>query len=95
MAAFDAHEEASGRFSSRVLSVAAPVAGAADASEGTATSAWARMMCRRCWTAGSCQRGLQGAWGWSLFGVVWTAAVLCIGAKLFNRLQHPLWSTAL
>lgn len=38
---------------------------------------------------------LRGAWGWTLFGVVWTAAALGIGAKLFNRLQHPLWSTGL
>ena len=38
---------------------------------------------------------LRGAWGWSLFGVVWTAAALGIAAKLFNRLQHPLWSTGL
>lgn len=38
---------------------------------------------------------LRGAWGWSLFGVVWTAAALGIVAKLFNRLRHPLWSTGL
>ncbi|MBI5279036.1 MAG: hemolysin III family protein [Burkholderiales bacterium] len=38
---------------------------------------------------------LRGAWGWSLFGVVWTAAALGMAAKLFNRLQHPLWSTGL
>jgi hemolysin III len=38
---------------------------------------------------------LRGAWGWSLFGVVWTAAALGIIAKLFNRLRHPLWSTGL
>jgi hemolysin III len=38
---------------------------------------------------------LRGAWGWSLFGVVWTAAALGVAAKLFNRLQHPLWSTGL
>lgn len=38
---------------------------------------------------------LRGAWGWSLFGVVWTAAALGIAAKLFNRLRHPLWSTGL
>ena len=38
---------------------------------------------------------LRGAWGWSLFGVVWSAAVLGIAAKLFNRLRHPLWSTGL
>ncbi|MFT4265797.1 MAG: hemolysin III family protein [Xenophilus sp.] len=38
---------------------------------------------------------LRGAWGWSLFGVVWAAAALGVGAKLLNRLQHPLWSTGL
>lgn len=38
---------------------------------------------------------LRGAWGWSLFGVVWAAAALGVTAKLFNRLRHPLWSTGL
>ena len=38
---------------------------------------------------------LRGAWGWALFGVVWAAAALGIVTKLLNRLQHPLWSTAL
>ena len=38
---------------------------------------------------------LRGGWGWSLFGVVWTMAVLGVTAKLFNRLRHPLWSTGL
>ncbi|MEY8690099.1 MAG: hemolysin III family protein [Leptothrix sp. (in: b-proteobacteria)] len=38
---------------------------------------------------------LRGAWGWSLFGVIWTAALLGVVAKLFNRLRHPLWSTGL
>jgi hemolysin III len=38
---------------------------------------------------------LRGAWGWSLFGVVWGAAALGVVAKLFNRLKHPLWSTGL
>ncbi|MBP6764271.1 MAG: hemolysin III family protein [Rubrivivax sp.] len=38
---------------------------------------------------------LSGAWGWSLFGVVWGAAAIGIGAKLLNRLRHPLWSTGL
>ena len=37
---------------------------------------------------------LRGAWGWSLFGVVWGLAVLGIVAKIFDRLGHPLWSTA-
>lgn len=38
---------------------------------------------------------LIGAWGWALFGVVWGAASLGVVAKLFDRLRHPLWSTAL
>lgn len=38
---------------------------------------------------------LWGGWGWSLFGVLVAAAVLGIGAKLMNRLRHPLWSTGL
>jgi hemolysin III len=38
---------------------------------------------------------LHGAWGWSLFGVVWAAAAVGVTAKLFNRLRHPLWSTGL
>jgi hemolysin III len=38
---------------------------------------------------------LRGPWGWTLFGVVWSAAALGVAAKLFNRLRHPLWSTGL
>ncbi|MDP1691467.1 MAG: hemolysin III family protein [Burkholderiaceae bacterium] len=38
---------------------------------------------------------LRGAWGWSLFGVVWAAAALGVGAKFLDRLKHPLWSTGL
>ncbi|MEY2688317.1 MAG: hypothetical protein RL375_2515 [Pseudomonadota bacterium] len=38
---------------------------------------------------------LNGAWGWSLFGVVWGAALIGVVAKLFNKLRHPLWSTGL
>ncbi len=38
---------------------------------------------------------LHGAWGWSLFGVVWGIAVVGVTAKLFNRLKNPLWSTSL
>ena len=38
---------------------------------------------------------LHGAWGWSLFGVVWGAAAMGVVAKLLNRLRHPLWSTGL
>jgi len=38
---------------------------------------------------------LRGAWGWTLFGIVWGIAVIGVAAKLVNRLQHPLWSTGL
>jgi hemolysin III len=38
---------------------------------------------------------LRGAWGWSLFGVVWGIAACGVAAKLLDRLRHPLWSTAL
>ena len=38
---------------------------------------------------------LRGAWGWTLFGVVWAAAALGVTAKLLDRLKHPLWSTTL
>lgn len=38
---------------------------------------------------------LRGPWGWTLFGCICAAAALGVGAKLFNRLQHPLWSTGL
>lgn len=38
---------------------------------------------------------LRGAWGWTLFGIVWSAAAFGVSAKLFNRLRHPLWSTGL
>ena len=38
---------------------------------------------------------LWGAWGWSLFGTVWTIAVIGVTAKAANRLRHPLISTAL
>jgi hemolysin III len=38
---------------------------------------------------------LRGAWGWSLFGVVWAAAAMGVAAKLVDRLKHPLWSTGL
>ncbi len=38
---------------------------------------------------------LRGGWGWTIFGIVWGLAALGVTVKLFNRLQHPLWSTAL
>jgi len=38
---------------------------------------------------------LRGAWGWTLFGLVWAAAAIGVVVKLLDRLQHPLWSTGL
>jgi hemolysin III len=38
---------------------------------------------------------LRGAWGWTIFGIVWGLAALGVTVKLFNRLRHPLWSTGL
>ena len=38
---------------------------------------------------------LRGAWGSTLFGIVWGLAAAGVAAKLFNRLRHPLWSTGL
>ena len=38
---------------------------------------------------------LRGGWGWTMFGIVWGLAALGVTVKLFNRLKHPLWSTAL
>lgn len=38
---------------------------------------------------------LRGAWGWTLFGILWGAAALGVAAKLLDRLRHPLWSTGL
>ncbi|MCU0940160.1 MAG: hemolysin III family protein [Burkholderiaceae bacterium] len=36
---------------------------------------------------------LRGPWGWTLFGIVCSAAALGIAAKMAHRLRHPLWST--
>ncbi|ODV10384.1 MAG: hemolysin D [Rubrivivax sp. SCN 70-15] len=38
---------------------------------------------------------LRGAWGWTLFGIVWAAASFGVVIKLFDGLRHPLWSTGL
>ena len=38
---------------------------------------------------------LRGPVGWALFAAVTAAAVLGVGAKLLDRLKHPLWSTGL
>ena len=38
---------------------------------------------------------LKGAWGWSLFGVVWGLACAGVALKAFDRLSHPWVSTGL
>ena len=38
---------------------------------------------------------LRGAWGWTLFGLVWGLAAIGVAMKSFNRLRHPGWSTGL
>lgn len=38
---------------------------------------------------------LQGPWGWTLFGLVWTAALLGVTVKLLDRLRGPGLSTGL
>ncbi|MDO9073435.1 MAG: hemolysin III family protein [Rubrivivax sp.] len=38
---------------------------------------------------------LHGAWGWTLFAVVWGAAGVGVVIKLMNRLRHPWLSTGL
>jgi hemolysin III len=43
------------------------------------------------WTLGV----MRGAWGWSLFGVVWAAATFGVAVKLLHGLQHPWLSTGL
>ncbi len=38
---------------------------------------------------------LGGAWGWTLFGLVWSLALIGITLKVFDRLTHPWLSTGL
>jgi hemolysin III len=38
---------------------------------------------------------LEGPWGWTLFGLVWSLALLGITLKAFDRLSHPGLSTGL
>lgn len=38
---------------------------------------------------------LNGAWGWTLFGLVWGIAVVGLTLKVFDKLKHPLLSTGL
>lgn len=38
---------------------------------------------------------LGGAWGWTLFGIVWGAAAVGVYYKLISGIRHPRLSTAL
>jgi len=38
---------------------------------------------------------LRGAWGWALFGTVWTIAAVGIALKVFGLVAHPVVSTSL
>lgn len=38
---------------------------------------------------------LGGAWGWTLFGLVWGLALMGVTLKAFDRLSHPWLSTGL
>ena len=38
---------------------------------------------------------LRGAWGWTLFSIVWGLAVLGVTLKIKGALWHPLISTGL
>ena len=38
---------------------------------------------------------LRGAWGWSLFGIVWGIAAAGVALKVFGRGSHPILSTGL
>ncbi|MEZ5586503.1 MAG: hemolysin III family protein [Sedimenticolaceae bacterium] len=38
---------------------------------------------------------LNGAWGWTLFGLIWSLAVFGIALKAFDRLSHPVMSVGL
>lgn len=38
---------------------------------------------------------LRGAWGWTLFGLVWSLAAAGVMLKALNRMAHPVLSTSL
>jgi hemolysin III len=38
---------------------------------------------------------LRGAWGWTLFGLVWSIAAAGVMLKALNRIAHPVLSTSL
>jgi hemolysin III len=38
---------------------------------------------------------LSGAWGWTLFGIVWTLAVVGVTLKVVGNAPHPILSTSI
>lgn len=38
---------------------------------------------------------LHGAWGWTLFGMIWGLAAIGLTLKVFNKIKHPVISTGL
>lgn len=38
---------------------------------------------------------LRGAWGWTLFGIIWGLASVGVALKAFNLIPHPILSTGL
>lgn len=38
---------------------------------------------------------LRGAWGWTLFGIIWGLALVGVTLKAFNKIPHPILSTGL
>jgi len=38
---------------------------------------------------------LNGAWGWTLFALIWGLAAIGLALKAFDKLSHPLLSTGL
>lgn len=38
---------------------------------------------------------LRGAWGWTLFGIVWGLAIAGVALKASGRVSHPIFSTGL
>ena len=38
---------------------------------------------------------LRGAWGWTIFGIIWAIALAGVGLKIFARASHPALFTGL
>ena len=38
---------------------------------------------------------LRGAWGWTLFGIIWGLAFIGVALKAFNKIPNPIVSTGL